>query len=508
MHVILGSQEYIGKFNIQLAQGRITRDTAHRIRGVQEDSPMLILFIDVAKNTLSLLVRPARAALRERDWEGVCTAPITGNYELRIRVGKSPDNLLSAHYLLSEYVTLDRLQSLLGYDRKHNPLFASLFEGREHPHFRYFDFHPAPATSSGVNVSPDTHGLIPVWGFGTIKASNHPKLSVGERVYGYFAPTRYLVLPISSNDVNKFAAYVPRPHLPRDRRPYNQILRCASDPQYNPAHEELTMLYRPLFWTSYWFEDYLYTTLLGYSAAQPGDRHINFLISSASSKTAFCLAYLIQSRISAGQADSRVRIIGLTSAKNTDFTKGLGLYTDVRSYDTDLAPVINDAHAYGCVYVDVAGNEGFNSRLTAYFGGSTGTPRLVKAVSLGLTNLSPTSKEGSTKEWKHNTFSSTPESSQPAVTNAVIDFEQFFMPEWLSQQQRQLPIHEIFSRQKKAWDALMRDCQPWLTLERIHGPENVLKAYREIVRGGVGPEKGMVWSMWDNNEKRQMEAKL
>jgi hypothetical protein len=39
-----------------------------------------------------------------------------------------------------------------------------------------------------------------------------------------------------------------------DRRPYNQLMRCSVDPQYNPSPEieDLTMLYRPLFWTAFW----------------------------------------------------------------------------------------------------------------------------------------------------------------------------------------------------------------------------------------------------------------
>ena len=44
--------------------------------------------------------------------------------------------------------------------------------------------------------------------------STHPKIEAGERIYGYLAPTRYLLLPVSPNDVNKFSFYIPRPHLP------------------------------------------------------------------------------------------------------------------------------------------------------------------------------------------------------------------------------------------------------------------------------------------------------
>jgi hypothetical protein len=76
---------------------------------------------------------------------------------------------------------------------------------------RYYDYHPAPEAGT---VSYKTHGLVPVWGFGTIVKSTHPRIPEGERVYGYLAPIRYLLLSISPTDVNKHAFYVTRPHLP------------------------------------------------------------------------------------------------------------------------------------------------------------------------------------------------------------------------------------------------------------------------------------------------------
>lgn len=79
-----------------------------------------------------------------------------------------------------------------------------------HGHARYFEFHHTPEAEG---VSSKTHGVTPVWGFGTIIKSTHPKVHPGERVYGYFAPARYLLLQVSP-DVNKYAFFVPRPHLP------------------------------------------------------------------------------------------------------------------------------------------------------------------------------------------------------------------------------------------------------------------------------------------------------
>ncbi|KII87808.1 hypothetical protein PLICRDRAFT_54851 [Plicaturopsis crispa FD-325 SS-3] len=338
----------------------------------------------------------------------------------------------------------------------------------EVPHFQYYEVHPAP-TAAGV--SPKTHGLIPVWGFGTVVASTHPKIIPGERVYGYLAPTRYLLLPVSPADVNIHSFYVPRPHLPADRRPYNQIQRCAADAQYDPSPlaEDYTMLYRPLFWTSFWCEDWLNSTDYRGGA----DR---ILISSASSKTAFCLAYLVRQR-GGGRT-----VVGLTSARNVAFTRGLGLYDDVRAYDAPWPPA---AARERWIYVDVAGNDALNARVAAHLG----TAR-VAGVQLGMTNLAPDAA-GAGQQWATNTFE--------GGTVEPGRMEQFFMPEWLAVRKRQLSVAEISRMQVKAWNDLMRDCGKWVALERVYGGDAVKKAYEEVANGGLGPDKGQIWSLWDKD---------
>ncbi|KAH9478709.1 hypothetical protein JR316_0009169 [Psilocybe cubensis] len=366
----------------------------------------------------------------------------------------------------------------------------------EHPHFRYFDFHPAPESDDGKSSSK-THGLIPVWGFGTVVKSSHPKIKNGERVYGYLAPTRYLLLPVSPSDVNKFAFYVPRPHLPADRRPYNQILRCEADPHYipTPDAEDLTMLYRPLFWTSYWCEDWLHSSRYKGGAS-------TILISSASSKTAFCLAYAISKRIRKGEADPNTRVIGLTSRRNVNFTKKLGLYHEVLDYGSFTSAASLQGHRdERWIYIDVAGSDDLNKVINSHFA-SPYTPQLAAMVSLGMTNLSPSSAEGSSMQWEENTFdTSNNYDSNTRTSSFWPKVEKFFMPEWLDIRRRQIPILEIFSRQNEAWKALMDDCQDWVKLERVYGPANVRDAYLKLVKEGLGPDKGLIWSLWDSDDK-------
>ncbi|KAJ7738327.1 hypothetical protein B0H16DRAFT_1424839 [Mycena metata] len=344
----------------------------------------------------------------------------------------------------------------------------------EEPHFRYYDFHPAPETNE---TSPKTHGLVPVWGFGTVVASSHPKISSGELIYGYLAPSRYLVVPVSPSDVNKHAFYVPRPHLPADRRPYNQIIRCAADPEYTPGTlgEDLTMLYRPLFWTAYWFEDWIFS--LGYRGATA------FLISSASAKTAFCTAYLIAQRRSRGEA--KVKIIGLTSKRNVAFTKGLSLYDEVVQYDSFPSALGREKW----VYVDVAGNDDLNKRVFEHFE-TPASGELVSSIALGMTTMTPTSDKASTFDWG---------ATKSAAQGPQL--ERFFMPEWLNVRKHQLSLSEIFQRQKRAWAALMVDCVPWVRLEHVSGPEQVKKAYDNIASSGFSPDVGYIWSLWDETGK-------
>ncbi|KAJ7094743.1 hypothetical protein B0H15DRAFT_929354 [Mycena belliarum] len=348
----------------------------------------------------------------------------------------------------------------------------------EQAHFRYYDFHAAPDVDG---VSSKTHGLVPVWGFGTIILSSHSKITPGERIYGYLAPCRYLLVPVSPSDVNKHAFYVPRPHLPADRRPYNQIIRCAADPEYTPTAlgEDLTMLYRPLFWTAYWFEDWIFS--LGYRGATA------FLISSASAKTAFCAAFLIRKRRAGGEANSKVKIIGLTSKRNLGFTKGLGLYDEVVEYDSFTSALGREKW----LYVDVAGNDALNKRLFEHFR-TPASGELVTAVALGMTTLAPASEKAAALSFSTNTFAG---SSAP-----VMQFEQFFMPEWLNVRKHQLSLKEIFGRQHRAWKDLMVDCLPWVRLERVSGAGAVKKAYDAIASTGFSPDVGFIWSLWDDEK--------
>lgn len=167
---------------------------------------------------------------------------------------------------------------------------------------RYWEFFPA---GEGL-------GIVPVWGFAEVLASRCPGVEPGERFYGYYPMASHLlVAPAQVRGSGFVDASEHRRNLPSV---YNQYLRCSSDPLYRASDEALQMLLRPLFTTSFLLDDFL--------AEHAFFGATDLLLSSASSKTAIGLAFLLQrNRAQRGQD---YRIVGLTSAGNRAFVEGLG----------------------------------------------------------------------------------------------------------------------------------------------------------------------------------------
>jgi hypothetical protein len=189
--------------------------------------------------------------------------------------------------------------------------------------FRYWDFFPAEPG----------RGVVPLWGFGDVVASNADGVAVGDRLYGYYPMGSHLLVTPSRVDERGFrdgAAH--RAELPS---PYNAYALTTTDASYSADEEDLHVLYRPLFFTSFMLADQLEDT--GYYDASV------LAFSSASSKTSYGAAYLLR--------ESGRRVIGLTSAANVEFTKSLGVYDEVHEYGA-----LDDMPSEPTVHLDVAGS--------------------------------------------------------------------------------------------------------------------------------------------------------
>jgi hypothetical protein len=133
-----------------------------------------------------------------------------------------------------------------------------------------------------------------------------------------------------------------------------------------------------------------------------------------------------------------MHVVGLTSPRNLEFTRGLGLYDEVLTYDEfETASVFTPEISQKWVYVDVAGNDALNKRVFDHFTKLYSTKsqtKLVAAIQLGLTNLTPSSKDASSTKWSTNTFESRSTSDDKAnqfeSDTPVTTLEQLFMPEW------------------------------------------------------------------------------
>jgi hypothetical protein len=214
--------------------------------------------------------------------------------------------------------------------------------------------------------APEGFGNIPVWGFGEVIASKHPGIAVGETLFGYFPMSTHLV--IEAADVTKRGLRDAAAHRQGVAPVYNAYSRVSGDPAFVGGQGDYQALLRPLFTLSFLVDDFLGENDF-YGAK-------SVLLSSASSKTAYGLAHLVHAR--------GIKVIGLTSAGNTDFVKSLGCYDDVVTYDR-----VNSLPAdQGVAYVDMAGSSSLREQLHRHFG-----DQMKYSGRVGLTHRSTSADE-------------------------------------------------------------------------------------------------------------------
>ncbi len=296
----------------------------------------------------------------------------------------------------------------------------------------------------------DGWGRVPVWGFADIVQSNADGLEVGERVYGYFPMSRDLVVDVVKLTDSSFIDGAE--HRKDLSLVYNQYIRVKSDPGYDADQEELQMLFRPLFMTSFLIEDFLQdNNLFGAEAV---------VLSSASSKTSISLAWCL-----ANNPDSKARIIGLTSAANKEFVDSLGVYTDVLSYqDLGLMPASQKT-----VFVDMAGNGQLLHDIHHHF----------------QDNLKYSCMVGGT-HWENR-------QTQHALPGAKPEF--FFAP--TQGQKRQKDWGSAVFQQKLAasWIPFVQFAAGWVEMQHADGWVQLKDAYLEMLEGNTDPKSGYVISL-------------
>ncbi|MDQ2733585.1 MAG: DUF2855 family protein [Pseudomonadota bacterium] len=309
----------------------------------------------------------------------------------------------------------------------------------------YWDFYPTAEL---------TLGCIPVWGFATVSESRCVEVDLGERFYGYFPMADEVALQPAHVSERGFVDAAPR------RRElaivYNQYLRCRTDPFYREDEEALIALLRPLFITSFLIDDFLHGNALF------GARQI--LISSASSKTAYGLAFCLGAR---GQATGSATVVGLTSPSNAEFTCALDCYDDVWVYE-DASEIDIGAPT---VYVDMSGDAGVRAAVHGRL-----QERLVYSCSVGGTH------------WQELGTGKGLLGPRPVL---------FFAPAQVKKRLTDWGSAGLDERVDSAWRsfiARLSDAK-WLEVVEGRGRDAVESTYAALLAGNVPAREGRVLSL-------------
>ena len=285
-------------------------------------------------------------------------------------------------------------------------------------------------------------GLVPVWGFAEVVASNTVEIAVGERLFGYLPPRKHLVVKPSRVGAEQFVDATP--HRAELAAGYNVYRRTGA---MSADAEARHMLLWPLYVTSWCLAD-----------ALERDRRFGaerIVVASASSKTAIGLAFALS------RQKERVPVTGLTSRRNVAFVEGLGLYDTVLAYD-DLGTLDGTPTAI----VDMSGDAAMLGRLHRHLGDA-----MRRTLDVGLTHWeAPRRAEGRNRE--RSTF--------------------FFAPAHIQERIRQWGPQTFAERTGAFMREATEDSRRWLELEEVFGLEALAKLHVAIAQGTSDAAKGFV----------------
>lgn len=310
----------------------------------------------------------------------------------------------------------------------------------------YWDFFPA---------KEEDWGRIPAWGFAEVVRSKNNDVAEGERVFGFVPMSTHLVL---QPDVLAQGGFIDAsPHRAKFPALYNQYELVKHNPLYVPEYEDHWTLFWPLFMTAFLVDEFLAEN--NFFGAQA------VLLSSASSKTALGLAFLLsRKRI------SQCKVIGLTSPGNLSFVEGLGCYSQVVTYDQiQLLP--NDSSV---VSVDIAGDGEVLSTLHHYF------QNMRYSCLLGATHW---------ECWS----GLEPDSALPGPRPTF-----FFAPEEIQRRVQQWGVDSFYGRFGESWSQFLMSTSEWIRPVHSRGKDAIERTYLDTLAGRSKPNEGNVLSVWES----------
>lgn len=299
----------------------------------------------------------------------------------------------------------------------------------------YWKFFPAP-----------DGGRLPVWGFAEVSESKAAGLQVGERIYGYFPAGSELIVRPERVSAGGFIDASPhRADLPAA---YNRYTRCQGDPGYRAEREAVQMVLQPLFLTS-WLIDLHVREEAFFAAAQVA-------LTSASSKTALALAWLLQRNRPDG-----VSIEAMTSGRSRAFVEGTGLYDAVT------------------LYGELGGLEREPKRLIVDFAGDR---QITTAIHDALGEALAADIRVGASHWEH----AEPPRGLPGPKPVF-----FFAPDHVAKRISEWGPGEFAKRYAADWTAFADEGAELFEEEALSGGDGALDAYTRLITNTAPPKAAM-----------------
>lgn len=306
----------------------------------------------------------------------------------------------------------------------------------------YWDFFPASAE----------WGRVPAMGWAEVVESRNDEVPIGGRYYGWYPMAGEVTMTVAAtadglrDDGAHRVAHAPV---------YRAYVDVRRDPFYDPAPdgEDRHALLRGLFLTGF-LADEFFGDSGGAGGSYFGAGRV--VVLSASSKTAIGFAQRASER---GLAE----VVGVTSAGNVEFVRGLGCYDTVVEYD-EIGTLGTDG---GAVSIDMAGAPAALGAVHRHFGDG-----LRYSMTVGRS---------------HHDAPPAPSGDLPGPAPQL-----FFAPTEVSRRLEQWGRTEYDQRSADALAAFVDGSRSWLTVEHRVGPMGAQSAWHDVHAGSVTPDVGLV----------------
>ncbi len=308
----------------------------------------------------------------------------------------------------------------------------------------YWQFFPA-TSDRGVTE----WGVIPVWGFADVIESSHKEIPVGDRLFGYFPPATHVVMrPAKVSEHQWLDSSEHRRCLPTA---YNMYRRVANEPGYNRAFDNARMIFWPLHMTAFCIVDAL--EMHDWRGAE------QIIILSASSKTSLGLAIGLHNMAEGPKA------IGITSSKNLETTKDLGVYDELHTYD-DLSGIDMSKPV---VIVDMSGSISTVNKLIDSMG-----DQLKYVIQVGLTHWDQAGQKLNIEKGKS---------------------EFFFAPGHMQVRIKEWGGAEFNEKVSAYIQNSVAKISRWMSYEKVEGLDGLMAIHKDVCMGNIPANKGLVVEM-------------